>query len=139
MHIQCLFGKPVSIHCKTLFRLALPYRPRCVQAILRFRVGCHNLPWEWPGYLARSLVRVTKGLPTLSHRLARQMNVTLYLSVKTCMQHIQYTNSRLFRQHAGTMVHFMCQADLHGLAVLYRLFDAYYIPIPERRQASNQT
>jgi len=38
------FARPVSIPCKTLFRLAMSNR--CVHAILRFRMGCHNLPQD---------------------------------------------------------------------------------------------
>ena len=41
MHIQYLIC-PVSIHCQTLFRLAVSNK--CIQAILRFKMGCHNLP-----------------------------------------------------------------------------------------------
>ena len=36
------FARPTTTHRKTIFRLALSNK--CVQALLRFRLGCHNLP-----------------------------------------------------------------------------------------------
>jgi len=35
------FARPATTHRKTIFRLALSHK--CVQALLRFRLGCHNL------------------------------------------------------------------------------------------------
>ena len=36
------FARPAITYRKTIFRLVL-YN-KCVQALLRFRLGCHNLP-----------------------------------------------------------------------------------------------
>ena len=36
------FARPATIHRRTIFRLALSNK--CVQTLLRFRLGCHNLP-----------------------------------------------------------------------------------------------
>ena len=38
------FARPAHIHPKAIFRL--PLSAGCVQALLRFRMGCHNLPWD---------------------------------------------------------------------------------------------
>ena len=38
------FARPAHIHPKTIFRLQLS--AGCVQTLLRFRMGCHNLPWD---------------------------------------------------------------------------------------------
>lgn len=36
-------ARPNTAHLRTLFRLAMSNR--CVEALLRFRLGIHNLPW----------------------------------------------------------------------------------------------
>jgi len=45
------------------------------------------------------------------------------------LQHIRDENPGLFGWQAGTMVHFMWQSDLHGIAqIVTDCLNAYYTP-----------
>ena len=103
------FFRPAAAHRKILFRPALSNK--CMQAFLRFRLAGHNLPRN---------VGSRTGVPR-SHRFCHVCNIgqpgddsTLSLNVEACGTFV--IDMGLFRQHAETMVQFMWQADLQGIA-----------------------
>ena len=127
------FARPSHIHPKTIFRL--PLSAGCVQSLLRFRLGCHNLPWD----LGRR-----QGVPRL-HRvctlcagehLGDEQHV-----VFECpgLQAIRDRHLGLFGEHAATMIQFMWQDDIRGVAVFIKeCLEVYYGTDPDGGQASDQ-
>ena len=103
-----------------------------MQSLLRFRLGCHNLPWD----LGRR-----QGVPRL-HRIC-----TLYAGehlgdeqhvVFECpgLQAIRDRHVGLFGEHAATMIQFMWQDDIRGVAMfLKECLGVYYGTDPDGGQA----
>ena len=128
------FARPAHIHPRTIFRL--PLSAGCVQTLLRFRMGCHNLPWD----LGRR-----QGIPRL-HRVCAlcagdnpgdEQHVMFECPG---LQDIRDKHQGLFGEHAATMLQFMWQDDIHGVAIFIQacLDRCYAGPDPERGQASDQ-
>ena len=129
------FARPAHIHPKTIFRLQLS--AGCVQTLLRFRLGCHNLPWDLGrrqgvGRLHRVCTLCAGGNPGDEHHV-----------VFECpgLQNIRDKHPGLFGEHAATMLQFMWQDDIRGVAIfIQECLDRCYgaNPDPEGGQASDQ-
>ena len=127
------FARPAHIHPKAIFRL--PLSAGCVQALLRFRMGCHNLPWD----LGRR-----QGIPRL-HRVctlcAGENPGDEQHVVFECpgLQDIRDRYQGLFGEHAATMLQFMWQDDIRGVAMFIKeCLGVYYGTDPDGGQASDQ-
>ena len=120
---------PLTVH-------RLPLSAGCVQTLLRFRMGCHNLPWD----LGRR-----QGIPRL-HRVCAlctgdnpgdEQHV-----IFECpgLQDIRDKHQGLFGEHAATMLQFMWQDDIHGVAIFIQacLDRCYAGPDPQGGRASDQ-
>ena len=126
------FTRPVSIHRKSRFRLALSNR--CLQPILRFRMGCPNLPSD-VGSRPEVPTGRSQRLCLLCHIGRPGDKIHLVLECQA-LQHIRDRNPGLFGQPAGTII--MWQSDLHEVAhFVTDCLNAYYTPDPERGQASD--
>ena len=129
------FARPAHIHPKTIFRL--PLSAGCVQTLLRFRMGCHNLPWDLGrrqgiGRLHRVCTLCAGGHPGDEQH-----------AVFECpgLQDIRDKHQGLFGEHAATMLQFMWQDDIRGVAIfIQECLDRCYgaNPDPEGGQASDQ-
>ena len=129
------FARPAHIHPKTIFRLQLS--AGCVQTLLRFRMGCHNLPWDLGrrqgiGRLHRVCTLCAGGNPGDEQHV-----------VFECpgLQDIRDKHQGLFGEHAATMLQFMWQDDIRGVAIfIQECLDRCYgaNPDPEGGQASDQ-
>ena len=129
------FARPAHIHPKTIFRL--PLSAGCVQTLLRFRMGCHNLPWDLGrrqgiGRLHRVCTLCAGGNPGDEQH-----------AVFECpgLQDIRDKHQGLFGEHAATMLQFMWQDDIRGVAIyIQECLDRCYgdNPDPEGGQASDQ-
>ena len=127
------FARSATVHRKTIFRLALS--DKCVQTLLRFRLGCHNLPRDVG---SRTAVPRSQRFCTVCH--GGQPGDEFHL-VFECqgLRYIRLNYPGLFGQHAGTMVQFMWQADLHGVAkFVTECLGVYYSTDPNGGQASDQ-
>ena len=134
------FARPAVTHRKVIFRL--PLSNKCVQSLLRFRLGCHNLPRD---------VGTRTAIPR-SQRFCHVCSVGQpgdeYHLVFECrgLQHIRDRYPGLFGHHAETMIQFMWQADLHGPKLgnpgvakfVTDCLGAYYDTDPDRGRASDQ-
>ncbi len=127
------FARPAHIHPKAIFRL--PLSAGCVQTLLRFRMGCHNLPWD----LGRR-----QGIPRL-HRVctlcAGENPGDEQHVVFECpgLQDIRDRYQGLFGEHATTMLQFMWQDDIRGVAMFIKeCLGVYYGTDPYGGQASDQ-
>ena len=125
--------RPAHIHRKAIFRL--PLSAGCVQTLLRFRMGCHNLPWD----LGRR-----QGIPRL-HRVrtlcAGENPGDEQHVVFECpgLQDIRDRYQGLFGEHATTMLQFMWQDDMRGVAMFIKeCLGVYYGTDPYGGQASDQ-
>ena len=127
------FARPAHIHPKAIFRL--PMSAGCVQTLLRFRMGCHNLPWD----LGRR-----QGIPRL-HRVcllcAGENPGDEQHVVFECpgLQDIRDRYQGLFGEHATTVLQFMWQDDIRGVAMFIKeCLGVYYGTDPCGGQASDQ-
>ena len=127
------FARPAVTHRKVIFRL--PLSNKCVQSLLRFRLGCHNLPRD---------VGSRTAIPR-SQRFCHVCSVGQpgdeYHLVFECrgLQHIRDRYPGLFGHHAETMIQFMWQADLHGVAKFVTdCLGVYNDTDPDRGRASDQ-
>ena len=127
------FARPAVTHRKVIFRL--PLSNKCVQSLLRFRLGCHNLPRD---------VGTRTAIPR-SQRFCHVCSVGQpgdeYHLVFECrgLQRIRDRYPGLFGHHAETMIQFMWQADLHGVAKFVTdCLGVYYDTDPDRGRASDQ-
>ena len=127
------FARLATIHRNIIFRLALS--DKCVQGFLRFRLGCHKLPWD---------VGSRTAVPR-SQRFCHVCNIgqpgdEYHLVFESQgLQHIRDRYPALFGDHARTMVQFMWQADLHGVAKnVTDCLGVSYDTDPNRGRASDQ-
>ena len=93
-----------------IFRLALS--AGCVQTLLKFRMGCHNLPWD----LGRR-----QGVPRLQQVCTLCAGDERHV-VFECpgLQDICDGHEGLFGEHAATVIQFMWQNDIRGVAIFMR-------------------
>ena len=125
-------ARPAAQHRQITFRLALSNK--CVQAFLRFELGCHNLPRD---------VGSRTAVPR-SQRFCHVCNVGqpgddyhLVFECRGLQLSLRDRYPGLFGQHAGTMVQLMWQADLHGVAkYVTDCLGIHYDTDPERGRAS---
>jgi len=127
------FAGPATVHRRTLFRL--PLSDKCVQTLLRFRLGCHKMPRDvGPG----TAVPRSQRLCSVCH--AGQPGDDYHL-VFECqgLEYIRQNYPGLVGQHASTMIHYMWQADLHGVAMsVTECLGVYYSIDPDGGHASDQ-
>ena len=127
------FARPAHVHHMAVFRLRLSNRS--VQALLRFRLGCHNLPRDIGSRNAvprseRTCQICNSGLP------GDELHVVFECQG---LQTIRDRYPDLFGQHARTMLQFIWQSDLHGVAgFIADCLDVYHDTDPEGGQASDQ-
>ena len=107
----------------------------CVQSLLRFRLGCHNLPWD----LGRR-----QGVPRL-HRICtlcagEHLGDEQHVVVECPgLQAIRDRHVGLFGEHAATMIQFMWQDDIRGVAMFIKeCLGVYHGADPDGGQASDQ-
>ena len=131
-----LFARPATAHRKTNFRLALSNRsPRCVQALFRFRMGCHNLPVCAAGLTCHGH-KDFDHFAKLDHRV---MNITLCLSVRACSTFVIGTLACLNNMR-GQWFNSCGRLTLAcmGLPNLSQIVWAYIKHLPEGGRASDQ-
>ena len=106
--IAAVTGSLGSTHHKTFFRLTLS---KCVPAFLRLRMGSHSLPRD---------VGCGKHIPRPQHfcilcHLGWPGDESCLVFGCQALQGVRDKYCDLFVEHAGTMLKFMWQADLHGI------------------------
>ncbi len=125
------------LHGQNLGRRCLDclWQSSAVQTLLRFRMGCHNLPWD----LGRR-----QGIPRL-HRVctlcAGENPGDEQHVVFECpgLQDIRDRYQGLFGEHAATMLQFVWQDDIRGVAmVIKECLGVYCGTDPDGGQASDQ-
>jgi len=104
-------ARPATIHHRTLFRLTLS--PKCVRALLRSRMGCHNLPKDFG---CRKNIPRPQCFCNLCH-IGRPRD-EYHLAFKCqALQGVHNKYPDPFGEHAGTMLQFTWQATHMGLQV----------------------
>ena len=85
-------------------RLALSNK--CLQTLLRFRLGCHNLPWD-----VGSRTAVPRSQRLCPVAMLGQPGDEFHLVIEgQFLQQLYQKYPGLFGQHAGTMIQIMWQA-----------------------------
>ena len=127
------FARPAGVSQIAIFRL--PASNRCVRALLRFRLGCHNLPRDVG---SRNAIPRAQRICQICHSGFPGDELHLVFECQG-LQCIRDKYPHLFGQHARTMLQFIWQTDLHGVAsFIADCLDVYHITDPEGGQASDQ-